>query len=42
MFYDQHEFDIRCEWGSMGVSQLLAVSDAIVIQFSLDTGLVQW
>lgn len=31
MFYDQREFDLRCEWGKVGVSQLLPHSDAIVI-----------
>lgn len=31
MFYDQREFDIRCEWGGVGVSQLAPDSDAIVI-----------
>lgn len=31
MFYDQREFDLRCEWGSVGVSQLLPHSDAIAI-----------
>jgi 2-phosphosulfolactate phosphatase len=31
MFYDQQEFDIRCEWGGFGVSQLAPISDAIVI-----------
>lgn len=31
MFYDQREFDIRCEWGAVGVSQLAPDSDAIVI-----------
>jgi 2-phosphosulfolactate phosphatase len=31
MFYDQREFDIRCEWGAAGLRQLVADSDAIVI-----------
>lgn len=31
MFYDQHEFDLRCELGNVGMSQLLPHSDAIVI-----------
>lgn len=31
MFYDQREFEICCEWGNVGVSQLLPHSDAIVI-----------
>jgi len=31
MFFDQHGFAIRCEWGNAGVTQLLLESDAIVI-----------
>ena len=31
MFFDQGEFDIRCEWGAAGLRQLVAHSDAIVI-----------
>lgn len=31
MFYDQSEFDIRCEWGLKGVETLAPISDAIVI-----------
>ncbi len=31
MFFDQQEFDVRCEWGQIGVSQLAPMSDAIVI-----------
>jgi 2-phosphosulfolactate phosphatase len=31
MFFDQHEFDIRCEWGAAGLRQLVANSDAVVI-----------
>lgn len=31
MFYDQREFDIRCEWGAQGVAQLAPISDALVI-----------
>jgi 2-phosphosulfolactate phosphatase len=30
MYYDQQEFDIRCEWGARGLEQL-APSDAVVI-----------
>ena len=30
MYYDQQEFDIRCEWGTHGIEQL-APSDAVVI-----------
>lgn len=30
-FYDQSEFDIRCEWGLKGVEALSPISDAIVI-----------
>jgi 2-phosphosulfolactate phosphatase len=31
MDFDQHAFDIRCEWGREGIAHLLADSDAIVI-----------
>ncbi|MUG98836.1 hypothetical protein F7734_43705 [Scytonema sp. UIC 10036] len=31
MIYDQAEFDLRCEWGAQGVSQLAPISDVIVI-----------
>ena len=31
MFADQREFDIRCEWGSAGISALLPHCDAIII-----------
>jgi len=31
MYYDQREFDIRCEWGVEGVAQLVPICDAIVI-----------
>ncbi len=31
MIYDQAEFDLRCEWGIQGVSQLAPISDVIVI-----------
>lgn len=31
MFYDQREFDIRCEWGAAGLGQLAPISDAIII-----------
>ncbi len=30
-FYDQSEFDIRCEWGLKGVEALAPISDVIVI-----------
>ena len=30
-FYEQSEFDIRCEWGLKGVEALAPISDAIVI-----------
>lgn len=30
-FYDQSEFNIRCEWGLKGVEALAPISDAIVI-----------
>jgi len=31
MTFDQSEFDIRCEWGENGVSQLAPISDVVVI-----------
>jgi 2-phosphosulfolactate phosphatase len=31
MIYNQAEFDIRCEWGLQGVSQLAPISDVIII-----------
>lgn len=31
MTFDQHEFDIRCEWGEEGVAQLAPISDVVVI-----------
>jgi 2-phosphosulfolactate phosphatase len=31
MYYDQREFEVRCEWGHVGISQLLFDSDAVVI-----------
>jgi 2-phosphosulfolactate phosphatase len=31
MYFDQAEFDIRCEWGERGVTQLAPESDAVVI-----------
>lgn len=31
MVYNQHNFDIRCEWGAKGIEQLAASSDAIII-----------
>ncbi|MCI0713389.1 MAG: 2-phosphosulfolactate phosphatase [Chloroflexi bacterium] len=31
MVYNQHGFDIRCEWGAKGIEQLAASSDAIII-----------
>ena len=31
MIYDQAEFDLRCEWGVQGVSQLAPISDVIII-----------
>lgn len=29
--FDQHEFDIRCEWGEHGVSVLAPISDVVII-----------
>lgn len=31
MIFDQSEFDLRCEWGQQGVTQLACVSDVVVI-----------
>ena len=31
MTYDQSEFEVRCEWGPQGLSQLALISDVIVI-----------
>jgi 2-phosphosulfolactate phosphatase len=31
MLFDQDEFDIRCEWGSAGIAQLVQNSDVIII-----------
>jgi 2-phosphosulfolactate phosphatase len=31
MFFDQQEFDIRCEWGERGVAVLAPISDAVII-----------
>lgn len=31
MFFDQAEFDVRCEWGEQGIAQLAPISDAVVI-----------
>lgn len=31
MIYDQAEFNLRCEWGAKGVSQLAPISDVVVI-----------
>jgi 2-phosphosulfolactate phosphatase len=31
MYFDQVEYDLRCEWGEQGVRQLAPISDAIVI-----------
>jgi 2-phosphosulfolactate phosphatase len=30
-FYDQSDFEIRCEWGEKGVEQLTSISDVIII-----------
>ncbi len=30
-FYNQSNFEIRCEWGKKGVEQLAPISDAIII-----------
>jgi 2-phosphosulfolactate phosphatase len=31
MDFNQHGFDVRCEWGSVGLAHLLGDSDAVVI-----------
>jgi 2-phosphosulfolactate phosphatase len=31
MFFDQQEFDIRCEWGERGVAALAPISDIVII-----------
>jgi 2-phosphosulfolactate phosphatase len=31
MFYDQQEFEVRCEWGPIGVNLLAPLCDAIII-----------
>jgi 2-phosphosulfolactate phosphatase len=31
MFFDQQEFDIRCEWGEHGVTALAPISDIVII-----------
>ncbi len=31
MFFDQQEFDIRCEWGERGVATLASISDIVII-----------
>jgi len=31
MFFDQQEFDIRCEWGEHGVAALAAISSVVII-----------
>ncbi len=31
MFYDQNDFDVRCEWGEQGVATLAATSDVVIV-----------
>lgn len=31
MIFDQSEFDLRCEWGELGVEKLAAISDVVII-----------
>jgi 2-phosphosulfolactate phosphatase len=31
MYFDQHTFDVRCEWGERGVDVLSPISDVIII-----------
>ncbi|MDK2407620.1 hypothetical protein QHH11_00605 [Aphanizomenon sp. PH219] len=30
-FYNQSNFEIRCEWGKKGVEQLAIISDVVII-----------
>lgn len=30
-YFNQHDYDLRCEWGLEGINQLTPVSDAIII-----------
>ncbi|OUC12476.1 MAG: hypothetical protein B0A82_22260 [Alkalinema sp. CACIAM 70d] len=31
MYFDQAEFDIRCEWGAEGIAQLAPISDVVIV-----------
>lgn len=31
MWFDQHEYQVRCEWGSQGISTLGSISDIIIV-----------
>ena len=31
MYYDQQEFEVRCEWGRLGIGQLAPICDALII-----------
>jgi 2-phosphosulfolactate phosphatase len=31
MIFDQSEFDLRCEWGYQGVTELTPISDVVII-----------
>ncbi|MGB3650652.1 MAG: 2-phosphosulfolactate phosphatase [Rivularia sp. (in: cyanobacteria)] len=31
MIFNQSEFDLRCEWGQQGITQLVPISDVVVI-----------
>lgn len=31
MHWDQAEFDVRCEWGEMGIAQLAPISDVVIL-----------
>ena len=31
MYFEQNDFEIKCEWGKQGVLWLVSVSDVIVI-----------
>jgi len=31
MYFDQSDFEVRCEWGAQGVAQLSPISDVVII-----------
>jgi 2-phosphosulfolactate phosphatase len=48
MFYDQHDFDVRLEWGLQGVSVLAPISDVVIVvdilsfSTSVDIAVQRW